>query len=143
MWYIFGSSLTIKRVRKFLKQMGVEYEDTKSDEYLYVRENPISILPPSLRRKVKVEKIPDDDPYFFLLKHYGELSFLFQKEEKPKPEAGSVVRIVGGDYKDMNLKGIVTEVREKTCSVEVSLWGRIVKLNLPFEHVEKVVEEEF
>lgn len=126
----------IRNIMMFLKSKGVEFEETKSTEYLVVRENPKDILPVFLLSGTRIIEAPVKDAVR-MYKNYGSITELLHKK-KPLPEEGQVVRIIGGDYKDLSLSGKVVSVGQKSCTVEVLAWGNLIKLNVSFDDVEVV-----
>ncbi len=136
MYLVNSTAKKIRTIAGFLKQKGVEFEETKSIEYLVLRENPKDILPGFLLSGTRVIAASVKDAVK-MYKNYGVISELLNKK-KPLPEEGQVVRIVGGDYKDLNLSGKVVSIRQKSCTVEVIAWGNLIKLNVSFDDVEVV-----
>jgi len=107
------------------------------DDYILVREDPKSMMPSFLLSGAKVMEISLKES-FRIYKDYGVLGeFLEYMKPKP-PEAGQLVRIGGGQYKDLNLKGIVREVGKSTCSVETMVWGNLVKLKVGYQDVKVI-----
>jgi len=127
------SQKKIREIKKFLlskfnpEEGEIEIRDAKLPEYLFSSINPQECNPPpGLLTGVRIDVMKEGERYYKFYKIYGELAHLFAPP--PKPEVGNVVSITGGEYKSMNLKGIVREVRKKTCVVETVVLGRLVKM---------------
>jgi len=137
MYVINTSRRKIKKIIEYLKRREIEFEETKMDDYILVREDPKSMVPSFLLSGAKVMEISLKES-FRIYKDYGVLGeFLEYMKPKP-PEVGQLVRIVGGQYKDLNLKGIVREVGKSTCGVETMVWGNLVKLKVGYQDVKVI-----
>ena len=139
MYYIYSRRRgKLNKIKTFLKMKDIETVETKDNDYIFVYDDPTNILPAFLKAGIKIEKIPENEYYLPMFKNYGALAFLF---EKFIPKEGMLVKVNNGIYKGLNIKGIVKEVGKNTCTVEISVWGRITKINVKFEDLEPVQEE--
>ena len=131
-----ASSRRIKKIETHLKTRDIECEEAKTEEYLILRDNPKDVIPEFLMSGIKIIELGTKDAIKFM-KNYGSLTAMLSRKAEP-PEVGQFVRITGGDYKDLRLKGIVKSVGNKTCGVETMVWGNLVKVNVGFNDIEIV-----
>ncbi len=138
MYIINSNAKKIKKIKEFLQIKKIEYRDAKTNEYLLIQDNPIDIFPPTLLHGIKILETKD---WFRFVKEYGNLGEFLYKKEKP-PEKGQRVRIISGQYGEMKLEGIIVSVGNNNCSVEVALWGKIVKISVGFEDILVLKEDD-
>ena len=130
MYVIYGNRRLIKRVKELLKTHDKRYDETKFPEYLLVWHNPLLLLPPELQLRLIIKDC-DNSNYFSILKNAGDLTDMFTPFI---PEPGKVVKIKSGTYK--GLEAIVKGVKNRTCTVEFNILGRIAKENVSLDEVE-------
>ena len=128
MYLLFGSSRRLKKIKEFFLKKDILVKDTKFNDYLMVSEDPRGLVPESFLFGIKITELTAKDGYFRFFKEYGELAYLFAPP--PKPEVGDTVIITDEKYKDMELRGRVKEVGKKTCAVETTIWGKLVKITV-------------
>lgn len=133
-YLINGNTKKIRTIKGFLREKGVECEETKSSEYLAVREKPGDVLPAFLLSGVKVIEASVRDAVR-IYKNYGSITQFIGKKAK-LPVEGQVVHIISGEYKDLNLSGKVVNVGQKGCSIELLAWGNLLRLNVGFDDIE-------
>jgi hypothetical protein len=132
MHVIYGNRRLIKKVKELLSSEGERYDETKFPEYLLVWHNPLLLLPPEMQLKLIIKEC-DNSNYFSILKNAGDLSDIFTPFI---PESGKVVKIKSGTYK--GLEAIVKEVKNRTCTVEFNILGRIAKETVSLDEVEGI-----
>lgn len=135
MFLIFSSPAKIRKLKRFLELKGLEVKETKDDQYLFTLEDPSVHIPFSLKPGTKVMPVSERERYHRMFKEYGEFAYLFRKFA---PEPGMAVRIIKGDYGSLGLVGIVKDVGKATCTVEATVWGKIVKIVVGHGDVEKI-----
>ncbi len=134
MYLINANVKKIRSIIVFLKERGVGFEETKSNEYLVVNDNPKEILPAFLLAGVRTIDMPVRNAVR-MYKNYGAITEILRRK-KPVPAVGQVVRITGGEHKDLRMSGKVVSVGAKYCAVEVIAWGNLIRMTLGFDDVE-------
>lgn len=132
MYVIYGNRRLIKKVKELLKTHDKRFDETKFPEYLLVWHNPLLLLPPELQLRLIIKDC-DNSNYFTILKNAGDLSDMFTPFI---PEPGKVVKIKSGTYK--GLEAIVRRVKNRTCTVEFNILGRIAKETVSLDEVEGI-----
>jgi transcription antitermination factor NusG len=141
MYLLNASVKKIRSIMVYLKERGLGFEETKSNEYLVVSANPKEILPAFLVAGVKIMDMPMKDAVK-MYKNYGGITEVLRRK-KPAPEKGQAVRIIGGEHKDLHMSGKVVSVGQKSCAVEVIAWGNLIKVHVGFDDLVPIQSEEF
>jgi len=139
MFAIHGPQFKISRVKKFLSERHAEFRETKIKNYLFIRSNPKDILNKDLLQGITILEIEDVKEWIKFVKEYGLVyDDIFQKKI---PKAGDKVLITSGEYKNLNLRGIVKSVGKRKCEIETTVFGSMVRISADIDGVEVLPED--
>lgn len=130
MYLISGAPKKIKRIFTLYKNMPLGLKETEFGEYLLSEKDPAGMIPSQMMSSLKVDVV-DDCRAKNLVK--GAVP-----ESKPLPSRGMPVRITSGTYKDFS--GIVKSIENEDCTVEVMVFGHIVRATCAAKELEIVRE---
>lgn len=121
MFIIRGSAQKLKFVKKLLEKEGLHVEDTIMPDYILTVRDPTEYIPEDYKTHIKIA--PLDNSYVSILKNTGVIKDMIMS--KGKCDVGNVVKINNGKYSGFT--GIIAEIEDKFCTIEISVFGKIVK----------------
>ncbi len=119
--FMLRSTSNMKFIKKLLEKNGLHVEETTEPGYILTVRDPMPYIPESYRDKVSISQC---DSYASILKKAGIIKKLTDAAEQY--EFGTPVKITAGPYEGLTGRVIRAE-NKKECTVEISVWGKIIK----------------
>lgn len=125
-----GSIGKIKYLKKLLEKNGLQVVETICPEFIITVRDPKPHIPPDYMKLLSVERL--DSNWRQIVKDFDCIKNLIDAPQEF--DVDTPVKILNGEFKDFT--GIVVRNGNRTCDVEISVWGKCVKSTIKHSDLE-------
>lgn len=130
------SKAKIKYIMQLLERNGFQVKETKYPEYIITARDPSDIIPDDYKNNLHIQQLNED--FQSMIKEHGIINDMVDAPQEF--DFGSFVEVINGEYRDF--KGRVIRNGNRSCDVEINVWGKIIKSTIKHSDL-KAVETPF